>query len=173
MNELTTDENGNMILQNSDANYLKDKYSVSDEFLNDLTAVIADVNAKGLTRELSNDDFVTSGVADFSKGIPENTVSPTATVENWKIYFTHGEVRMYFFAAAAAGPVAMAGALDAVAFLLGGPVGGTIAVILTVIGTATLVNICYLVLQAEVKKKGIYIGVTWNGLFPDYTQGLS
>ncbi|TQR19710.1 hypothetical protein [Psychrobacillus vulpis] len=166
-----------MILLNDDVNYLMGKYNVSDEFLKLLNAIMDDANAKGLTKGLISDDFVSlptpveGGITDITKEFPGDTVSPMAQVKDWKVYFTLDEVKMYFFVAASTGPVALAAALNSVVFLLGGPVATTISLVLTIIGTATLVNLCYLITQAVVLKKGVYIGITWNGAFPNYAQG--
>lgn len=174
MEELSVDNVGNMILLNDNVNYLKNKYNISVEFLKLLNAVIDDANAKGLTKGLTSENlgsFPTPGITGITKEFPGDTVSPMVEVKDWKVYFTLDEVKMYFFAAASTGPVALAAALDSVAFLLGGPVSATIAIVLSIIGAATLVNLCYLITQAVVLKKGIYIGITWNGAFPNYTQG--
>ncbi|MCA1031172.1 hypothetical protein LCL95_09070 [Bacillus timonensis] len=157
-----------MILLNDDNMYLKNKYGVDNTFVEDLKNVISDANTKEITKGISSD--VVLAPQNVNKLSGDNIVTPQVSVKNWKVYFTHGEVRMYF-AAAAAGPVALGAALNSVAFLLGGPVGSTISLVLTIIGTATLVNLCYLILQAEIRKQGIYIGVNWNGPFPNYTQG--
>ncbi|MEK3978887.1 hypothetical protein MKY37_07270 [Psychrobacillus sp. FSL K6-2836] len=148
-----------MILLNDDVNYLMDSYNVDGEFLKLLNAIMDDANAKGLTKGLVNDDFVSIPTPGESSVITkelsgDTTVNLMATVKDWKVYFSLDEVEMYFFAAAATGPVAT-----------------TISLVLTIIGTATLVNLCYLITQAVVQKKGIYIGISWNGAFPNYAQG--
>lgn len=176
MDELSTDNVGNMILLNDDVNYLMDSYNVDGEFLKLLNAIMDDANAKGLTKGLVNNDFVSIPTPGESSVITkelsgDTTVNLMATVKDWKVYFSLDEVKMYFFAAAATGPVALAAALNSVVFLLGGPVATTISLVLTIIGTATLVNLCYLITQAVVQKKGIYIGISWNGAFPNYAQG--
>ncbi|WP_155973131.1 hypothetical protein [Paenibacillus sp. Leaf72] len=41
-----------------------------------------------------------------------------------------------------------------------------------IIGIGTLTNLCYLIIQAKVNKKnGVYIGLNWDGFFPNYSQG--
>lgn len=169
MDEISTDETENMILLNNDDMYLKNKYGVNDRFVEDLKNVISDANAKGITKGISSD--VVLAPQHFNKLPGDNIVTPQVSVKNWKVYFTNAEVRMYFAAAAAAGPATLGAALNSVAFLLGGPVGSTISLVLTIIGTTTLINLSYLILQAEIRKQGIYIGINWNGPFPNYTQG--
>lgn len=165
MTEITTDNTGNMILLNSDVNYLMEKYNLDIEFIELLNAIIDDANAKGLTKGLANADRA-------SISPPEDTIiTPMVYVEDWKVYFSNDEVKMYFFAAASIGPAALAAALNSVVFMLGGPVATTISLVLSIIGAASLLNLTYLVIQAGTQGKGIYIGVTWNGVFPNYTQG--
>lgn len=38
--------------------------------------------------------------------------------------------------------------------------------------TLSLSRLCYLVVQANQLRKGVYIGMQWNGPFPNYTDSL-
>lgn len=79
---------------------------------------------------------------------------------------------MYFSAAAAIGPEALMLAVDGVLTMLGGPAGAVASVILDIVGIASITNLCYLIIQSAYYGKGIYIGIDWNGPFPNYTQGM-
>lgn len=104
--------------------------------------------------------------ASTNPGTP--SVSPRITVEDWKIYFTYEEVQMYLSAAAAIGPAAMTAALTALTTVVSPGVGTVLGAI---IGYVVSADLCYLVIQAGLNQQGIYIGIDWNGIFPNYTQG--
>lgn len=88
-------------------------------------------------------------------------------VSNWKIYFTYGEVCTLLWQAALAGPAAITAALTALGSVY--PVVGNI--IGAIIGAIGATTICYVVLQAVANKQGIYIGIDWNGAFPNPAFG--
>lgn len=89
-------------------------------------------------------------------------------VKNWKLYFTYDEVMMYFHAAAMLGSAAITAAISALASTVSPGVGTVLGVIAGYIVSADL---AYLVLRAAAQQKGIYIGITWDGIFPVYDQG--
>ena len=93
-------------------------------------------------------------------------------VSNWKVYFTNHDVNKFLFAAASIGPAALMAAIVSLSSMVAGPVGTVISAVLSVLGAASLSRLCYLVIQANTLGKGVYIGVTWNGPFPNYTDGL-
>lgn len=88
-------------------------------------------------------------------------------VSDWKIYFTYDEVCTLLWQAALAGPAAITAALTALGSVYP-VVGNIIGAIIGVIGAGT---ICYVVLQAVANKQGIYIGIDWNGAFPNPAFG--
>lgn len=77
----------------------------------------------------------------------------------------------FLFTAATLGPAALAAAINAMGWVLGGPFGGAIAFIMSIIGFATLANLAYMIIQAHIYHVGVYFGITWNP-FPNYTQGF-
>lgn len=98
-------------------------------------------------------------------------VHPDLHLDGTVLYFTFSDMVAFLVTAAIAGPYALAAALNALGWLLGGPIGGVMAFILTVIGITTIANLAYLIVQAHVLHRGVYFGITWNP-FPNYTQGL-
>lgn len=109
---------------------------------------------------------------EFNKDNPavatEDSIQPRLHVEDWKVYFTYDDVAMYLSAAAAIGPAAITAALSALATTAAPGVGTVIGAI---VGYVVSADLCYLVIQAGIKHQGIYIGLDWNGVFPNYTQG--
>lgn len=97
-----------------------------------------------------------------------NMVMPRISVRDWKVYFTYDEVMMYFSTAVTMGPAAITAALSALATTASPGVGTVIGAIAGYVVSADLM---YLVLQAGINRQGIYIGLDWNGAFPNYTQG--
>lgn len=104
-------------------------------------------------------------------GVQKGDVRPEVFVSNWKVYFTYDDVNALLFAAASIGPAALAAELELIGTMMGGVVGTTIATILNILGAASLINLAYLIVQAEYRHQGIYIGIAWNGPFPNITQG--
>lgn len=165
MSEVSTDTNGIMLLKQSDE-YLKSKYNLDTEFIRIFKASINDLNTRKKNHVIyqQNSNIATSSSA--------GNVTPFIEVKDWKLYFTQSEVAAFFSAAATAGPAALMIALDAVMTMIGGPAGTVLSVILDIVGAASITNLCYLILQSAYTGKGVYIGIDWNGPFPNYTQGL-
>lgn len=95
-------------------------------------------------------------------------ITPYVHVSDWKVYFTYYDVQMYLFAAAQIGPAAITAALTALSTIVSPGVGTVIGVVVGIVGAADL---CYLVIQSQIRGQGIYIGIDWNGIFPNYAQG--
>ncbi|GEM_PF-2954214 len=175
LREVSMNDTGEMILLNNDNEYLKITYGISDEFITLFKEIIQDSNSKGVLQG-SQEQLEVSLPAQYTQStgtqLGSNEMSTMMFLENSKIYFDQADIDMYFFAAASIGPYALSAALSSLAFLIGGPVGTIITGALTIIGIGTLTNLCYLIIQAKVNKKnGIYIGLNWDGWFPNYTQG--
>lgn len=102
----------------------------------------------------------------------EGTITSRVHVSNWKVYFTNNEVNEFFFAAASIGPASLYAAIVSVSTAIAGPAGTVLSTVASILGAASLSRLCYLILQANKLKKGIYIGVQWNGKFPNHTDGL-
>lgn len=89
-------------------------------------------------------------------------------VSDSKIYFTAQDVLSTLYVAASVGPAAIMFALSAACSVV--PAAGTIiGALVGLIGGGT---ICYYVLQAVALQKGMYIGIDWNGAFPNPAIGL-
>jgi len=108
------------------------------------------------------------GITQIDSQIDESAISTKVYVEDWKVYFTYDEVLTLLFAAAQIGPAAMVAALSALGTAIGGLVGTTVAAIL---GYITAASFCYLVIRAVSMKKGVYIGLDWDGPFPVIADG--
>lgn len=167
---------------------ISDYFSESDkEFLGKLTAVydVFELDSEGvlfLTASLDEiqerAEFTDAEMLRFNEMLDFNKENPAIGVESipltrlhvedWKVYFTYDDVVMYLSAAAAIGPAAITAALSALATTAAPGVGTVIAAI---VGYVVSADLCYLILQAAVNQQGIYIGLDWNGIFPNYTQG--
>lgn len=88
-------------------------------------------------------------------------------ISDWKIYFTNGDVVTLLWQAALAGPPAIIAALSALGTIYPG-VGNIIGGIIGLLGGST---ICYWVLQAVANRQGLYVGIDWNGPFPNPAIG--
>lgn len=95
-------------------------------------------------------------------------IIPYVHVSDWKVYFTYNDVQLFLLAAAQVGPAAMTAALTALSTMVSPGVGTVIGIVVGIVGAADL---CYLVIQSQFRGQGIYIGIDWNGIFPNYAQG--
>ncbi|MGP8161374.1 MAG: hypothetical protein ACLQGJ_09185 [Candidatus Dormibacteria bacterium] len=102
---------------------------------------------------------------------PVHKASLDLSTSGTVIYFTYSNVLSFLYGAALAGPWAIAAAITAVASIMGGPVGTVIGIIVSIIGGATIANLAYLILQAVSQGRGIYFGITWDWIFPNWTEG--
>jgi hypothetical protein len=98
-------------------------------------------------------------------------VQPDVSMNGTVLYLTYSDMVGFLFTAAVAGPYALAAAINAMGWLFGGPIGGAVALIMSVIGITTIAGLAYLIIQAHVLHQGIYFGITWNWIFPNYVQG--
>lgn len=94
----------------------------------------------------------------------ENYIKPQVYVKDWKIHFSAIEVQDYFLAAAQIGPAAIVLALTAL--------GSVVPGVGTVVGILGAGAIAYTVTQALAQHRGMYIGITWNGIFPNPDMGV-
>lgn len=157
------DDNGflklNITYEELQGNY---GFCASDiEQLDNILNAVGQINSKGVNNEQFN-------TGSFNIGTGE--IKPNIFVENWIIYFTYDDVTGLLVSAAMAGPAAMYAALNAIAYLTTGA-GGIVVTVLSTLGLAGLADFCYLVIQAEVRHQGVYIGIVWNGVFPNIVQG--
>lgn len=95
-------------------------------------------------------------------------VSERLHVSDWKIYFSNDDIYAFLFAAAQVGPAAIIAALSALGSIYPG-VGTVIGAFIGLFGASSII---YMVFQAVALKKGLYIGVDWNGPFPNPALGL-
>lgn len=92
-------------------------------------------------------------------------------IDGGKIYFTYDDVVAFLSSAAQIGPAAMYGALVGLGTVSLGPVGGMVVTALGVIGAPGLAEFTYQVVQATINRQGVYIGVEFNGIFPNIVSG--
>lgn len=95
------------------------------------------------------------------------TYRPRVHVDNWKIYFTNDDVKGLLLSAAQAGPAAMVAAFTALGSVYPG-VGNMVGSIVGLFGGAA---IAYWVVQAATLNEGLYIGIDWNGPYPNPVVG--
>lgn len=89
---------------------------------------------------------------------------------NGIIYFNYEDVVQTLNWAASVGPAAMYGVLVGISSGLG-PAGTIAGSVLGVIGLPSLAGFCYVVLQAVANRQGVYLGLTFNGAFPNIQFG--
>lgn len=149
------DSKGDLILTKS-IDELKDEYGFDEVFISRLNTVLNSNLSKQISKSVSE------------KSIKDNSLSPDRIhVKNWKVYFTYDDVMATLFAAAQVGPAAITAALTALGSVYPG-VGTVIGAVIGLLGGGTIV---YWVLQAAANKQGLYIGIDWNGVFPNPAIG--
>ena len=100
------------------------------------------------------------GVPVYSS--PEYVPMPTLHVEGAAVYFNNGDIHAFLFAAASAGPAAMAAAITAVSTAVGGLAGTTLGSLLALLSVPSLIEICGKTLVAAGTGRGIYIGLQFD-----------
>lgn len=160
-----SEQDGRIIMLHDDINYLKSTYGLTDEYISLLNRLVGQANQKMSKASMSG---------TFLEMAPRNSVSsvtPNLHVSDWKIYFNQDDIQQYLFVAAGIGVPAFIVALEGISLILG-PAGPIITTILTIAGYSGMANLCYLVLQSKYNnQKGVYFGISWNGVFPNLTQG--
>ncbi|KZE75042.1 hypothetical protein AV654_27195 [Paenibacillus elgii] len=160
-----SEQDGRIIMLHDDINYLKSTYGLTDEYISLLNRLVDQANQKMSKASMSG---------TFLEMAPRNSVSsvtPNLHVSDWKIYFNQDDIQQYLFVAAGVGVPAFIIALEGISLILG-PAGPIITTILTIAGYSGMANLCYLVLQSKYNnQKGVYFGISWNGVFPNLTQG--
>ena len=151
------DSEGNLILTKS-IDELKDKYGFDEAFISRLDTVLNSRLSKQISRSISETSIENNGLNPELRRIH---------VKNWKVYFTYNDVMATLFAAAQVGPAAITAALTALGSAYPG-VGTVIGAAIGLFGGGTIV---YWVLQAAANKQGFYIGIDWNGAFPNPAIG--
>ena len=152
------DAKGNLILTKS-IDELKNEYGFDEVFISRLSAVLN----SDLSRQISKSFNETSSISKESLKPALRRIH----VKNWKVYFTYDDVMATLFAAAQVGPAAITAALTALGSAYPG-VGTVLGAALGLFGGGTRV---YWVLQAAANKQGLYIGIDWNGSFPNPAIG--
>lgn len=135
---------------------LKSKYNLDDSFISRLQEVL---DANLLRADLLNNIHV---VEPQTLSI-NREIKPLLHVNDWKIYFTYDEVVGTLLSAAQVGPAAIVAALTAMGTIYPG-VGNVVGLLVGLIGGGA---IAYEVFQAVANRKGLYIGINWNGIFPN------
>lgn len=92
-------------------------------------------------------------------------------IANGKIYFNNSDVVTFLSSAAQIGPAAIYGALVGLGSVSLGPVGTAVVAGLGIIGAPGLAGFTYQVIQAVANRQGVYIGVEFNGIFPNVVSG--
>ncbi len=141
----TFDHEGKLVLSES-IEYIIETYGFSTDFGNRLNNIIF----------LSN---------IYSSGKMLNT---RVFISDWKVYLTYSEVMMTLFAAAEIGPAAITAALTALGSVYPG-VGTALGMLVGLVGAGTIV---YYVIQSSVRRQGLYLGIDWNGAFPNPAIGF-
>lgn len=143
------DDNGALFLE-LDSNQLMSEYNFTSKEVVRLDNIIKDQNI---------------GASYANKYLNENemAIQPLVHVKNWKIYFEAYEVPMYLGSAISAGAPAVIASIAS----LGSVVPGIGNIIGLAAGVWAGTEILYHATQALVNKQGFYIGLTFNGVFPN------
>ncbi|MCL6446128.1 MAG: hypothetical protein K6T83_22235 [Alicyclobacillus sp.] len=122
--------------------------------------------------QMSNLEYILNESQEYANISPSvGRISPQLFYKNGIIYFTHSEVVATLFAAASLGPEAVVATLETLGTLTGGPIGTAIVAILSAIGAPALSQFTYYIIQAYYNDEGVYIGISWNGIFPNIVTG--
>lgn len=165
ISEFSFDKKGELALKDSLEN-IKAKYNLDDAYMQKLELVLKN----GQKTNIVNNGATQNQNIGTTKN-QNNVIQPNLSVSGATVYFTNSDVTAFLFAAASVGPAAVFAALDALATITGGLVGTAIVTILGIIGFASLAQFTYYIIQAEYYGQGVYIGIQWNGLFPNIVQG--
>lgn len=168
-------------LSENDKIFMKKMLSVLDGYVTQdgeitFTYSNADLLSLGFTStDIATLDTINSSVcgviSDTPSDVTSNMPAPLIFVEDWIVYFEPGEVVDFLLAAATIGPEALYAAFVGVGTLVGGPVGSAITAIAGLLGLASFGSLCYLIMQAVANGQGIYVGVKFNGAFPNLVSG--
>ncbi|WP_208559314.1 hypothetical protein [Marinilactibacillus kalidii] len=154
--ELELDSNNHLVLQITDIE-LKQNYKFTDQDIQTLHDTL------NFQKENANIE-----VSDQPAGNPD-LVSPMLHVSDWKVYLTNDDLKMYLSSAIQAGAPAVVAVLAGLGTTVGTPgVGTVLGVALGLFGAGP---ITYQITQALANGQGWYIGVTWNGAFPNPDSG--
>ncbi|WP_341277747.1 hypothetical protein [Paenibacillus sp. FSL H8-0537] len=153
-----------IIILHDNTEYLKSAYGLTNEYVSLLRRLVSDANQKNV---LSKTPVSGSTLAMASN----STVSPNLHISDWKIYFNQNDIQQYLFVAASIGVPAFIIALEGVSVILG-PAGPILTTVLTIAGYGGMSNLCYLIIQSKYNSQsGVYFGISWNGIFPNLSQG--
>jgi hypothetical protein len=152
--EFTLDSNGQLSLKES-LSSIQQQYHLDATSMQELQQVMSGAQRPSNT----------------SSTIGVGHISPQLSYSNGIVYFSHSDVQQILYTAASIGPAAVAAALEAFGTLTGGPIGTLIVTIIAIIGAPSLINFTYDIIQAEFNNEGVYIGVQFNGGFPNIVTG--
>lgn len=155
--ELELNSDNHLVLNISDSE-LKEKYGFSDQDINQVR--------KTISFQRNSIDKYSSNSASNDK----HSITPMLHVSDWKVYFTTNDIRMYLGSAIQAGAPAVVAALASLGTITATPGIGTVMGVL--IGLYSGGTILYELTQALANEQNWYIGVDWNGVFPNPTTGF-
>lgn len=152
--EFHLNENNELVLLKS-ASDLKSEYGLNNQDIEKISEMISFQKENSKIKQSSESQ--------------DNMISPMLHVSDWKVYFTNNDLKMYLSSAVQAGAPAVVAALAALGTTVATPgVGTVIGVAIGLYGASTIM---YQVTQALANGQGWYLGVSWNGIFPNPDSG--
>lgn len=148
------DEVGNLVLELSEDELIQ-VYNFNEEdikYLNQAMGLAADLGPVTLETKMNN------------------SIDSKIHFNDWKVYFTYDDMVAILLTAATAGPAAVYFALVGLGSLLG-PVGTALVAAVGVLGIPSLLDFCETILEASIKRKGVWLGVEINFIIPRITCG--
>lgn len=164
--KITRDPSGNINISVSDAE-LESAYHYTQNDIATLKTVLKAANEN--KEQLAKAQQLASRMVSNSTSQPslsESTVNPNLYFSSWTIHFSNSDIKMYLWAAIAAGPDAVILSIAALGTLTGGPVGAGLAAVWGFMGGASIAIFMYYCTIAVANNKGVYIKVVWDGWFP-------
>lgn len=155
--DLELDSDNHLVLNVSDSE-LREQYNFSDQDIDQLH--------KTISFQRNNADRYSTD-SDLNNN---HLIAPALHVSDWKVYFTTDDIRMYLGSAIQAGAPAVVAALASLGSVVATPGVGTVMGALA--GLFSGGTILYQLTQALANEQGWYIGVDWNGAFPNPTMGF-
>ncbi|WDV46610.1 hypothetical protein PV797_02675 [Clostridiaceae bacterium M8S5] len=157
LGEFEFDKTGKLVLKLS-LSEIKEKYEFTDGQISKLKEVMQFADSMG-------------PVSQKDEPHNKNDIFCRIHFEGSKVYFTNEDIVTFLLAAAEIGPAAIYAALVGLGSTLG-PVGTGIVAVVGILGMPSLATFTYQVIQAHYAGKGVYIGVEWNGFFPNIVSGV-
>ncbi|WP_139074879.1 hypothetical protein [Paenibacillus elgii] len=161
--EIQRDSVGNIVIPVSDQE-LMSKYHYNQADIQTLKYILKAANNN--KEQIAKASQAAEAFVNDSGARHFGDVSPNLSFSSWTVHFSNSDIKMYLWAAIAAGPDAVILAITALATLTGGPIGTGLSLVWGVLGGASISIFMYYCTIAIANNKGVYIQINWDGVFP-------